>query len=144
MDRLWLFSVDLIPRYTVYDRLDSAHIKDRFGSVQFYERFHKPLHNFNIQTLALWSASLKTRSHRVKHRMKLQKHGSPPAYEVVFKKQLYKLRCAKRGPRTVFLMTDEANRNRTPAALQSCRAPVSPCFYRSGVCWSASNSLLSL
>jgi hypothetical protein len=30
----------------------------------------------------LWSASLKTHSHIVKHMVKLKKHGSPPAHEV--------------------------------------------------------------
>jgi formate hydrogenlyase subunit 4 len=42
----------------------------------------------------LWSASLKTHSHRVKHMVKLQKHGSLPthevAHDVILKKQLYR------------------------------------------------------
>jgi hypothetical protein len=42
---------------------------------------------------ALWSASLKTRSHRVKNTVKLQKHGSPPLMKLLMKlfskKQLY-------------------------------------------------------
>lgn len=69
----------------------------RTGLIQFHKRFHKPLHNFNSQTSALWSTSMKTRSHRVKHTMKLQKHGSPPLMKLFLKKQLYQLRCAKRG-----------------------------------------------
>jgi formate hydrogenlyase subunit 4 len=42
----------------------------------------------------LWSASLKTHSHRVKHMVKLQKHGSPPLMKLLMKlfskKQLYR------------------------------------------------------
>jgi formate hydrogenlyase subunit 4 len=38
---------------------------------------------------ALWSASLKTLSHRVKHTVKLQKHNSPLLMKLFSKKQLY-------------------------------------------------------
>jgi formate hydrogenlyase subunit 4 len=42
----------------------------------------------------LWSASLKTHSHRVKHMVKLQKHGSLPLMKLLMKlfskKQLYR------------------------------------------------------
>jgi hypothetical protein len=34
---------------------------------------------------ALWLASLKTLSHRVKHTVKLQKHGSPPLIKLLMK-----------------------------------------------------------
>jgi hypothetical protein len=50
---------------------------------------------------ALWSASLKTLSHRVKHTVKLQKHGSPPLIKLLMKlfskktALLMKLSCAK-------------------------------------------------
>jgi formate hydrogenlyase subunit 4 len=53
--------------------------------------------------LALWSASLKTLSHRVKHTVKLQKHGSPPLMKLLMKlfskktALLVKLSCAKQG-----------------------------------------------
>jgi formate hydrogenlyase subunit 4 len=42
----------------------------------------------------LWSASLKTHSHRVKHMVKLPKHGSPLLMKLLMelfsKKQLYR------------------------------------------------------
>jgi hypothetical protein len=38
---------------------------------------------------ALWLASLKTLSHRVKHTVKLQKHSSPLLMKLFSKKQLY-------------------------------------------------------
>jgi hypothetical protein len=52
---------------------------------------------------ALWPASLKTLSHRVKHTVKLQKHSSPLLMKLLMKlffqktALLVKLSCAKQG-----------------------------------------------